>query len=82
MASSSSKSEIEVEKSIKKNINKSKEEINKRKRNKKMNDEFVNTLIGLYEHRPCLWDVFCNNYLKKNLRDKAITEISDAIDMI
>ena len=43
MVSSSSESEIYVEKGIEKNINKSKEEINKRKRNvsKKWSDEFI-----------------------------------------
>ena len=28
-----------------------------------------------------MWDVFCNNYSKRNLREKAVNKISDAVDM-
>ena len=73
MASSSGESEIDIEKNVKKNINKSKKlkcrtEISF----KKWSHELVHTLIDLYENRPCLWDVFCKKILKRNLRDKII----------
>ena len=66
MALSSSELEIDVEKSPKRDINISKEEISKWKRNnfKKWSDE-LDTLIDLYEDWPVCGTSFFNDYLKK-----------------
>ena len=46
-----------------------------------MEDESVEKLIDLYEDRLCLWDVFSDEYSKRNLRDRAMKEISDVMDI-
>ena len=39
-------------------------------------DEELGQLIDLYEERPCLWDIAEKNYAKRDIKEKAISEIS------
>ena len=38
-------------------------------------DEDVDKLIDLYEARPCLWDIADRSYSKRDIKEKALSEI-------
>lgn len=41
------------------------------------NDDEVETLIDMYEARPCLWDVADSTYSKKDVKEQALAEIKE-----
>ena len=41
----------------------------------------VDTLIDLYEARPCLWDIADPTYSKRNVKEKALSEIKEQLGM-
>jgi len=43
----------------------------------KWNDELVEKLIDLYEERPCLWDISDRSYSKRDVKEKALSEIKE-----
>jgi len=47
---------------------------------KKWDEATTNILIDLLEERPCLWDIFHNEYTKRDKREVAYTEIEDRIE--
>ena len=40
-------------------------------------DEDIESLIYLYEARPCLWDITDPTYSKRDVREKALSEITE-----
>ena len=38
-------------------------------------------LIDLYEERPCLWDISDRSYSKRDVKEKALSEIKDELDI-
>ena len=44
-------------------------------------DEMVDKLIDLYETRPCLWDIADPTYSKRNVKEKALSEIREQLGM-
>ena len=46
---------------------------------KKWTETSVDELIHLFEDRPMLWDVHDKNYHKRDIREKAINEISNEL---
>ena len=44
-------------------------------------DEMVYKLIDLYEARPCLWDIADPTYSKRNVKEKALSEIKEQLGM-
>ena len=44
-------------------------------------DEMVDKLIDLYETRPCLWDIADPTYSKRNVKEKALSEIKEQLGM-
>ena len=44
-------------------------------------DEMVDKLIDLYEVRPCLWDIADPTYSKRNVKEKALSEIKEQLGM-
>ena len=47
----------------------------------KWTDEEVEKLIDLYEERPCLWDISDRSYSKRDLKEKALSEIKEALEI-
>ena len=41
----------------------------------------VDKLIDLYEARPCLWDIADPTYYKRNVKEKALSEIKEQLGM-
>ena len=41
----------------------------------------VDKLINLYEARPCLWDIADPTYSKRNVKEKALSEIKEQLGM-
>ena len=41
----------------------------------------IDKLIDLYEARPCLWDIADPTYSKRNVKEKAVSEIKEQLDM-
>ena len=50
------------------------------KMEKKWTTEDVNLLITLYEERPVLYNTKSKDYFNKDMRSKALTEISQTLD--
>ena len=46
---------------------------------RKWTEEEVENLIDQYEAEPCLWDIFCKDYSKRDVKEKAISEIAENI---
>ena len=46
---------------------------------RKWTEEEVENLIDQYEAEPCLWDIFCNHYSKRDVKEKTISEIAENI---
>ena len=44
-------------------------------------EEMVDKLIDLYEVRPCLWDIADPTYSKRNVKEKALSEIKEQLGM-
>ena len=44
-------------------------------------DEMLDKLIDLYEARPCLWDIADPAYSKRNVKQKALSEIKEQLGM-
>ena len=44
-------------------------------------NEMVDKLIDLYEARPCLWDIADPTYSKRNVKEKALSEIKEQLGM-
>ena len=42
-------------------------------------DEDVDKLIDLYEARPCLWDIADRSYSKRDIKEKALSEIKEEL---
>ena len=42
-------------------------------------EDDVEKLIDLYEARPCLWDIADPTYSKRDIKEKALSEIKDEI---
>ena len=42
-------------------------------------DEDIERLIDLYEARPCLWDIADPTYSKRDVREKALSEIKEEL---
>ena len=47
----------------------------------KWNDQTVEKLIDLYEERPCLWEISDRSYSKRDVKEKALSEIKDELDI-
>ena len=47
----------------------------------KWNDQTVEKLIDLYEERPCLCDISDQSYSKRDVKEKALSEIKDELDI-
>ena len=47
----------------------------------KWNDQTVEKLIDLYEERPCLWDISDRSYSIRDVKEKALSEIKDELDI-
>lgn len=47
----------------------------------KWNDELVEKLIELYEERPCLWDISDRSYSKRDVKEKALSEIKEELEV-
>ena len=45
----------------------------------KWTDDEVESIMDLYESRPCLWDIFSKDYRKRDFKEKALNEISEEI---
>ena len=46
---------------------------------RKCTDDEVESIMDLYESRPCLWDTFSKDYRKRDFKEKALNEISEEI---
>ena len=46
---------------------------------RKWTDDEVESIMDLYESRPCLWDIFSKDYRKRDFKEKALNEISEEI---
>ena len=44
-------------------------------------DEDIERLIDLYKARPCHWDIADPTYFKKDVREKALSEIKEELDI-
>ena len=44
-------------------------------------DEDIERLIDLYEARPCLWVIADPTYSKRDVREKALSEIKEELDI-
>ena len=47
------------------------------KKKMKWADEEVTRLIDMYEEKPCLWEISSKSYQRRDLREKALSEISE-----
>ena len=43
-------------------------------------DDEVQDLIELVEEKPCLWDIFSNEYTKKEVKERVYVELAEHID--
>ena len=43
-------------------------------------DDEVQDLIELLEEKPCLWDIFSNEYTKKDVKERVYVESAEHID--
>ena len=59
----------------------SNEKNSKRGKTRKWTEEETEKLIDLLEENTCLWDVSNKEYLLKNKREKALSDMSDELDM-
>ena len=48
-------------------------------KNKETDDE-VQDLIELHEERPCLWDIFSNEYTKREEKERTYAELAEHFD--
>ena len=39
------------------------------------------TSLSIFEARPCIWDIFCKEYSKRDAKEKALNEISEQFDV-
>ena len=46
----------------------------------KRNEENVTALIDLLEERPCLWNIFDSQYMKREKHDSAYKEIAETLE--
>ena len=51
------------------------------KKPRKWTEFEIDTLIEILEERVCLWDVSCKAYHMRDKREKAYTEIKEALDI-
>ena len=47
----------------------------------KWNDQFIEQLIYLYEERACLWDPADKSYLKRDVKERSLQEISEELNL-
>ena len=47
---------------------------------KKWTDDKVQDLIELLEEKPCLWDIFSNEYTKREMKERAYAELAKHSD--
>ena len=52
----------------------------KSKGGKDWTDEEISLLIDMLEEKPCLWDVFDKEYMKRDVKEIAYTEIASSLD--
>ena len=52
-----------------------------KKKPRKWTEFEIDTLIEMLEERVCLWDVTCKAYHMRDKREKAYTEIKEALDI-
>ena len=50
------------------------------KRREGSTDEEISLLIDMLEEKPCLWDVFDKEYMKRGVKEIAYTEIASSLD--
>ena len=43
--------------------------------------EEIDRLIDLYEERHCLWDIADKSYQKRDMKERALSEISEELDI-
>ena len=43
-------------------------------------DEEISLLINMLEEKPCLWDVFDEEYTKRDVKEIGYTEIASSLD--
>ena len=48
---------------------------------RKWSDDEVGCLIDLYESKSCLWDIFNKDYSKRDIKEKALNEISEEVNL-
>ena len=47
---------------------------------KKWTDDEVQDLNKLLEEKPCLWDMFSNEYTKREVKERAYAELAEHVD--
>ena len=47
---------------------------------KKWTDDKVRDLIELLEEKSCLWDIFSNEYTKREVKERAYAELAEHVD--
>ena len=47
----------------------------------KWSDEFIEQLIDLYEERACRWDPADKSYLKRDVKERSLQEISEELNL-
>ena len=48
---------------------------------RRWSDDEIENLIDLYESKPCLWDIFCKEYSKRDMKEKAMNEICEELSV-
>ena len=44
------------------------------------NEKETTTLIELLKRRECLWNIFCNGYSERDVREKAYSDIAETFE--
>ena len=53
----------------------------KAKAAKEWNDDELTLLIDMLESKPCLWDIYHPDYLKRDMKEIGYSEIATALNM-
>ena len=52
-----------------------------KEKNFRWTDDDIDILIDLFEERPCLWDISSKSYQKREVKERAFNEISEALNV-
>ena len=61
-------------------VEQTKETIKNDRMKNEWTDDEVQNLIKLLEEKPCLWDIFSNEYTKREVKERAYAKLAEHFD--